>query len=109
MAKELTAEEGQKVVDAMARSLGVAETATQRAMMSVGDLPTAVRDFGHAIGTHVSMFGDIHEQIGAAHAKIASGFAMLGVAHGLLNDMRLAKGLPDPGAEPLNGGGGGKP
>ncbi len=107
--KELTLEQQQGVVDEMAKALGVAETGAERLLILIGALPRAVHDFHHTIGTHVSFMGEIHESFAEAAAHAGKALAMLGVGHSLLNEMRIAKALPEPGVEPLNGGGHGKP
>lgn len=109
MAEELTAEKAQNAVDEMAKVLGKAETALERALMLLGEVPKAIHDFHNAIGTHVTYVAEAHELAAVATSAASSSLRSLSEAHESLNGIREARKLPPPGAVALNGGGQGKP
>lgn len=109
MATEMTIEEAQKAVDAMATALGLAETAVETAMVLAGALPAAIKDFHYAIGTHVTLMNEPLANVGTAMQKMGDAMMALSSAHHRLNAIRAHRKMPEPGLVALDGGGGGKP
>ena len=93
----------------MAKALANAERALELAVIKLGALPAAVKEFHYGVGTHVSYMGETFSWIGQAQKLAADSLGAVGEAHKLLDSLRKGHDLDPPDVVTLNGGGGCKP
>lgn len=114
----------QQAVDNMCVAISRAEVDLEKAMISCGALPKAIKEFHEWIARHVVMMGNNvpNEKADAGHADVTSFYerpgdalsdegramATLRALHLELEAFRVRCSLPAPHLGPLAGGGGGK-